>query len=144
MDTSKFTSAVQSEVVQQDVETEISKLVAKEAPRWQSDDEEASSEQGTVTFERETELESLRSSIAQSTSSSIGGLEQLTSELQKLETLLNSEVQRVKSEIDNALAGIKIITDAIAPWRNSISPPLAPSIGTRNVHAPTANTSRSR
>ena len=129
MDASKLaTTAAQQ---QQDLEKEITKLVAKEAPTWLSDEEDAGSEEGTVPFETETTLEHLRSSIAQSTSSSIDGLENLTSELQKLENLLNSEIQRVKSEIDGALAGIKIITEAIAPFKKTNSPPLVPSMGTR-------------
>jgi hypothetical protein len=142
MEASKTTTSAAQE--QQNLESEITKLVAKEAPKWRSDEEEAGSEEGSISFERETELERLRSTIAQSISSSIDGMEHLASELQKLEKLLNSEVQRVKSEIDNALAGIKIITEAIEPWRNSISPPLVPSTGTSNPNPATAKTPGSR
>lgn len=142
MEASEFTTSAEQK--QQNLEMEITKLVEKEAPTWRSDEQNAASEDGTVPFDSETELERLKSSIAQSTSSSIDGLEHLTSKLQELEKLLNSEVQRVKSEIGNALAGIKIIIEAVEPWRNVISPPLAPSLGTRNVHAATAKTSTSK
>ena len=58
------------------------------------------------------------SSVAQLTSSSIEGLENLTSELNDLQTFLQTEVARVQSEVDNAMAGIKIIVEAIAPLRS--------------------------
>lgn len=146
MDTSKFatSAAAQFEDLQQSVETEISKLMANDIPKWRSDEKDAGSDDGTTPFPQETELERLRSSIAQLTSSSIDGLEHLTSELEKLEGLLHSEVRRVKNDVDSALAGIKIIIEAIAPLRNRVSPPLGPSIGTRNVHTATAKTSGSR
>lgn len=132
MDTSKSSRpAAQSEDVQQDIESEISKLVTKQGPKWRFDEEGPGPDEGTTSLEQEGELERLRSSIAQSTSSSIDGLDNLTSELQQLEKLLNSEIQRVKSEIDGALAGIKIITEAIAPFKKANSPPLVPSTGTR-------------
>jgi hypothetical protein len=71
--------------------------------------------------------ERIRSSIARSTSVSIDGLQELTSELQELQTFLNSEVSRVQSEIESALSGIKIIMETIAPWKSpSISPGPAP------------------
>jgi len=144
MDSSKSSKpAAQSEGVQQDLELEISKLVTKQAPKWRSDEEITGPDEGTTPFEQGGELERLRSSIAQSTSSSIDGLANLTSELQKLENLLNSEIQRVKSEIDGALAGIKIIIDAIAPLKNANSPPLVPSMGTRKFEVNT-KTSGSR
>ena len=52
---------------------------------------------------------------------SIDGLEGLTSELQELQRFLKSEVERVQSEIESALAGIKIIIETIAPWKSTIS-----------------------
>ena len=83
----------------------------------------------------ESEVERIRSSITRLTSSSIDGLQELTSELQELQRFLNSEVQRVQSEIESALAGIKIIIETIAPWKSgsgSLSPPTgarAPRLG---------------
>ena len=71
----------------------------------------------------ETNVERVRCSIARLTSVSIDGLQGLTSELQELQTLLNSEVSRVQGEIESALSGIKIILETIAPWKsNPISP----------------------
>jgi hypothetical protein len=57
-------------------------------------------------------------SVAQLTSSSIEGLENLTSELHDLQKFLKTEVARVQSEVDNAMAGVKIFMEAIAPLRS--------------------------
>jgi hypothetical protein len=54
------------------------------------------------------------------TSNSIDGLEGLSSELRQLQAFLKSEVERVRSEIGSALAGIKIIIETIAPWVRAI------------------------
>jgi hypothetical protein len=71
-------------------------------------------------------------------SNSIDGLEGLTSELQELQKFLKSEVERVQSEIESALAGIKIIIEAIAPWRTPVSP--TPPTSARVVRSgPAAN-----
>lgn len=70
--------------------------------------------------------ERIISSVAQSTSNSIEGLEKLTSELQELQQFLKSEVERVQGEIESALDGINIIMEAIAPWKSpaaSLAPP---------------------
>ena len=72
----------------------------------------------------ENNVERIRSSIARLSSVSIDGLQGLTSELQNLQTFLNSEVSRVQGEIDSALSGIKIIMETIAPWK---SPPISPA-----------------
>ena len=76
----------------------------------------------------ENNVERIRSSIARLTSDSIDGLQGLTSELQELQTFLNSEVSRVQGEIDSALSGIKIIMETIAPWKSS---PISPAPPTR-------------
>ena len=68
--------------------------------------------------ERAHDIERIISSVAQLTSSSIEGLRDLTSELHDLQKFLKTEVARVQSEVDNALAGIKIIMETIAPWRS--------------------------
>ena len=60
------------------------------------------------------------SSVVRLTSKSIDGLEVLSSELRQLQTFLKSEVERVQSEIENALAGIKIIIETIAPWVRAV------------------------
>jgi hypothetical protein len=104
-----------------DVEAEISKLAEESIPKRSP--------------QIESEVERIRSSITRLTSSSIDGLEGLTSELQDLQRFLNSEVQRVQSEIESALAGIKIIIEPIAPWKSgagALSPPAsarAPRLG---------------
>ena len=74
-------------------------------------------------------LNEFRSSVARSTSVSIDGLQGLTSELQELQTLLNSEVKRVHGEIESALSGIKIIMETIAPWTSAPFSPAPPMRG---------------
>ena len=83
--------------------------------------------------------ERIRSSVARLTSNSVEGLESLSSELQALQKSLKSEVERVHGEIESALAGIKIIIEAIAPWgNNSVAP--QPPTSTRAIRAgPAAN-----
>jgi hypothetical protein len=63
--------------------------------------------------------ERIISSVALFTSKSIKELEGLTLELQGLQEFLKSETERVQRDIDNALAGLKIIIDTISPWRNA-------------------------
>jgi len=84
-------------------------------------------------------VERIRSSVTRLASNSIDGLERLTSELQELQKFLKSEVERVQGEIESALKGIKIIIEAIAPWRNNSVAPEPPT-NTRAVLAgPAAN-----
>jgi hypothetical protein len=68
--------------------------------------------------QRAHDIQRIMSSVAQLTSSSIEGLDNLTSELHDLQKFLQTEVARVQSEVDNAVAGIKIIMEAIAPLRS--------------------------
>jgi len=89
-----------------DLREEIGKLVG---PRIMTADPQ---------IERAHDIERIMSSVAQLTSSSIEGLENLTSELHDLQKFLTTEVARVQSEVDNAMAGIKIIMEAIAPLRS--------------------------
>jgi hypothetical protein len=63
--------------------------------------------------------ERIISTVALFTSKSIRELEGLTVELQGLQEFLKSETERVQNDIDNALAGLKIIIDTISPWRNA-------------------------
>ncbi len=63
--------------------------------------------------------ERIISSVAQFTAKSIKELEGLTFELHALQEFLKSETERVQRDIDNALAGLKIIIDTISPWRNA-------------------------
>jgi len=59
------------------------------------------------------DAERIMSSVARLTSNSINGLEGLSSELQKLQEFLKSEVGRVHGEIESAMAGMKIIVETI-------------------------------
>jgi hypothetical protein len=107
-----------------EVEAEISKLVEQNAAKRP--------------LQIETDAERIRSSVARLTSNSIDGLEGLTSELQQLQEFLKSEVERVQSEIESALAGIKIIVETIAPWKSTVS--LATPTSARAVRSgPAAN-----
>jgi hypothetical protein len=101
-----------------DVEAEIRRLAEEISPKRPA--------------QLESEVERIRSSITRLTSSSIDGLQELTSELQELQRFLNSEVQRVQGEIDGALAGINIIIDTIAPWKSNPASS-APATGARAV-----------
>ena len=67
----------------------------------------------------EDNSEQIMSAVTRLTSSSIKELEGLSSELQKLQEFLKSETERLQHEIDNVVAGAKIIIETIAPWRNS-------------------------
>jgi hypothetical protein len=97
-----------------DVEKAISNLIEQASPKHSP--------------QIENNVERIRSSIARSASVSIDGLQGLTSELQDLQTFLNSEVSRVQGEIESALSGIKIIMETIAPWK---SPSISPAPPTR-------------
>ena len=97
-----------------DVEKAISNLIEQAIPKHSP--------------QIENNVERIRSSIARLSSVSIDGLQGLTSELQKLQTFLNTEVSRVQGEIESALSGIQIIMETIAPWK---SPPNAPELPTR-------------
>ena len=101
-----------------DVEAEIRRLAEEISPKRPA--------------QLESEVERIRSSITRLTSSSIDGLQELTSELQELQRFLNAEVQRVQGEIDGALAGINIIIDTIAPWKSNPASS-APAAGARAV-----------
>src|SRR6516165_3956062 len=64
----------------------------------------------------------------------------LASELQELDGFLRSETERVQREIESVMAGIKVIIDAIAPWKRPATAPAgtarsAPIISARS-HTP--------
>ena len=83
----------------------------------------------------ENNVEQIESSIARLSSVSTDGLHGLTSELQNLQTFLNSEISRVQGEIESAVSGIKIIMETIAPWK---SPPALPTRTTSFFSPPKA------
>jgi hypothetical protein len=74
------------------------------------------------------------SSVARLTSNSIGELQGLVSELQKMLEFLTPEVDSVQRQIDSALGGINIIVETIGPWKGIASRQTLPP-GTRNVRA---------
>jgi hypothetical protein len=76
--------------------------------------------------------ERFNSSVARLTSNSIGELQGLVSELQKMQEFLTSEVDSVQRQIDSALGGINIIVETIGPWKSITSSQTLPP-GTRNV-----------
>jgi hypothetical protein len=98
------------------VEAELNKLVKHETARSSS--------------ALENNAERIRSSLARLSSSSIDDLEALTGELKKMQDFLKSEVHSVQRQIEGALAGINIIIETIAPWKNT-----APSTSAMNARA---------
>ena len=82
----------------------------------------------------EISADRFNSSVARLTSNSIGELQGLVSELQKMQEFLTSEVASVQRQIDSALGGINIIVETIGPWK-SIASSQTPPPGTRNVRA---------
>src|SRR4030095_111291 len=98
-----------------EVEMEISKLVEQIIPQ---------------SAPPQSDAERIRGSVARLTSRSVEGLEHLTFGLEELQKFLKSEVERVQSEIESALAGINIIIETIAPWKSA---PNAPSPNGRPV-----------
>jgi hypothetical protein len=65
------------------------------------------------------DAERIRSSVARLTSNSIDELEKLSSELEEMQEFLKSETQRVQREIESVLDGIKILVEAITPWKTA-------------------------
>ena len=102
------------------VETELRSLAKHDAFKGQSP--------------LESNAERIRSSLARLSSSSIDDLEALTAELKRLQDFLKSEVSGVQRQIEGALAGINIIIDTIAPWKNT-----APSATARPNRGPAAS-----
>ena len=107
-----------------DVETAISNLTEQASPK--------------LPPQIEKNVERIHTSIARLSSVSIDGLQGLTSELQELQTFLNSEVSRVQSEIDSALSGIKIIMETIDPWKSTPISPAPPTRATSFLLSPRA------
>ena len=63
------------------------------------------------------DAERIRCSIAKLTSTSTSELEKLITELEALQDFLKSESKRVQGDIESVLDGIKIIVEAISPWK---------------------------
>src|ERR1700722_11884130 len=83
----------------------------------------------------EVDAERIRTSIARLTSNSIGELEGLASELQKLDDFIKFETERVQQDVESLLAGVKIIVETISPWKRSAPASSAPTGPARNVFA---------
>jgi len=83
----------------------------------------------------EVDAERIRTSIARLTSNSIGELEGLASELQKLDDFIKFETERVQHDVESLLSGIKIIVETISPWKRSATVSSAPTGPARNVFA---------
>lgn len=79
----------------------------------------------------EIDAERMRSSLTRLTSNSIDELEKLSSELEKLQEFLKSETEHVQHDIWSVLAGIRVLIETIAPWKDVgvASAPNARSIG---------------
>ena len=90
----------------------------------------------------EVDAERIRTSIARLTSNSIGELEGLAGELQKLDDFIKFETDRIQHDIDSLLSGIKIIVETISPWKRSASVSNAPLGPARNVLAGTRQDQR--
>jgi hypothetical protein len=82
----------------------------------------------------EISAERFNSSVARLTSNSIGELQGLVSELQKMQEFLKSEVESVQRQIDSAVGGINIIVETIGPWKSIASSQTIPP-STRNARA---------
>jgi hypothetical protein len=117
--------------VQSDLDSDVSNLVAQENPNSSIQIEQRPKQKIDIDAER------IRSSIARLTSNSIGELEGLASELHKLDEFVKSETGRVQREVESVLAGIKIIIDAIAPWKQ-------PSLGSPGITRATATGASNR
>ena len=104
-----------SDPMEPTLESQLSKLIKQEGPKV-----------GVPIAS--SNAERIRSAVARLTSSSIDELEGLTSELKKMQEFLKSEVDSVQRQIEDALAGINIIVETIAPWKSiAVSPgPSAP------------------
>jgi hypothetical protein len=121
-------SSAGAEKLLSSVEAEISRLVEQQKTR-------------NPPAQIEADPESIKAAIARLTSNSIDGLEGLMSELQQLQAFLKGEVERVRGEIESALAGVNIIIETIAPWK-TISVPTAAARAFRAGPAASAQSPR--
>ena len=126
MDTPTFTDDRPFAAVESDLETEIKNLALAKHVSSPGLPPQMQGSSPTLAPQIENNAGRITSSVARLTSNSIQELEGLKSELQKLQEFLSSEVGRVQQEIESALAGITIIVETIAPWKNmaSVTPPI--------------------
>jgi hypothetical protein len=67
----------------------------------------------------QTNADHIRSALVRLSSTSIADLEALTAELKRMQDFLQYEVESVQQQIEGTLAGINIIIETIAPWKNT-------------------------
>ena len=91
-------------------------------------------EKSQLSGQLEFSADRFNSSVARLTSNSIGELQGLVSELQKMQEFLTSELDSVQRQINSAVGGINIIVETIGPFK-SIASSQTPPPGTRNVRA---------
>ena len=89
-------------------------------------------EKSKLSGQLEISADQFNSSVARLTSNSIGELQGLVSELQKMQEFLTSEVDSVQRQIDSALGRINIIVETIGPCKSIAGSQTLPP-GTRNV-----------
>jgi hypothetical protein len=114
------------------------------APQIESNLARQTTSSPTIAPQVENNAERIRSTVARLTSNSIEELEGLKTELQKLQEFLSSEVERVQREIESALAGITIIVETIAPWKNTVAPVTRPNVGYAGRSSSAANSNPNR
>ena len=89
-------------------------------------------EKSKLSGQLEFSADRFNSSVARLTSNSIGELQGLVSELQKMQEFLTAEVDSVQRQIDSAVGGISIIVETIGPFKSIAGSQTLPS-GIRNV-----------
>jgi hypothetical protein len=89
-------------------------------------------EKSQLSGQLEFTADRFNSSVARLTSNSIGELQGLVSELQKMQEFLTTEVASVQRQIDSALGRINIIVETIGPFKSIAGSQTLPP-GTRNV-----------
>ena len=89
-------------------------------------------EKSQLSGQLEFSADRFNSSVARLTSNSIGELQGLVSELQKMQEFLTSELDSVQRQINSAVSGINIIVETIGPFKSIADSQTLPS-GTRNV-----------
>jgi hypothetical protein len=117
------------EIIDQAVSVQASEIPEAASAKAPADIEQKSKPKLEVDAER------IRTSIARLTSNSIGELEGLASELQKLDDFIKFETERVQRDVESLLSGIKIIVETISPWKRSATVSSAPTGPARNVFA---------
>ena len=100
--------------------------------KTQSLDLALAKEKSQLSGQLEFSADRFNSSVARLTSNSIGELQGLVSELQKMQEFLTSQVDSVRRQIDSAVGGINIIVETIGPFKSIAGSQTLPS-GTRNV-----------